>query len=475
MHFSYLPPEVVVKVLCYLDVLHRCRLQQVCKWLYRVTQGSVPQGLLHYYVPDTFEETLNYPFTSGGKLCNVVSRSLCDNNHYQLTDSLLATVGDMYFRAWCNRRVQLTNTLKPCKGLSLQKRTQWCELNTTHLWQYTSRTNKVSWLHIKSFPESQPSLFTALLSSVRKHLNKLLVQYVSPDYLLQHTLRSVHCPKLHYLTFKNVTWTVVCTIPQGVSHVKISGVHFTSEAAFQKLLQVPLSVKHVHLENLTCSEKDSGLVIAENLTALSCLQSLVFCDINLTDDLVNNVQRDVPQVQQLSLLYTNLDDGFLRTVILNRQALVTLDLTGNELESLSLRSIAQHMESPLCVLKTLNVSSNYISTSHVAEFVHSLHRNKTLLYLDMGDNYVGYQGYTELRTYLVSGSCILKCLDLSGNQVCTGDKEEETWLPYDICALLGRCKSLQRLNMSRNIFPPHSKRRLFEQHYLKSYGVRVKL
>lgn len=98
--------------------------------------------------------------------------------------------------------------------------------------------------------------------------------------------------------------------------------------------------------------------------------------------------------------------------------LVSLDLSHNGLDGVSLGLFARVLRLRTCALQRLKLASNIITNSTIVPFSDALTENRSLLFLDLSDNFVGTQGgLTLIRSVLLSQHTKLRTVCLDSNQL----------------------------------------------------------
>jgi hypothetical protein len=98
--------------------------------------------------------------------------------------------------------------------------------------------------------------------------------------------------------------------------------------------------------------------------------------------------------------------------------LLTLDLSSNGIDGASLAMFSSVLVSNECSLQRLKLSSNIITSTTVASFCDALSRNKSLVALDLSDNFLGTQSSLAILQAMLSQNIgRLKTLNLDSNQI----------------------------------------------------------
>jgi Leucine-rich repeat (LRR) protein len=97
--------------------------------------------------------------------------------------------------------------------------------------------------------------------------------------------------------------------------------------------------------------------------------------------------------------------------------LVSLDLSSNGLDGACLELFTRVLKTSGCMLQRLNLSSNIITNHSVSVFCDALRINKSLLRLDLGDNFLGTQSGTLIVKTVLMYNDTLRYLNLDCNQI----------------------------------------------------------
>lgn len=129
-----------------------------------------------------------------------------------------------------------------------------------------------------------------------------------------------------------------------------------------------------------------------------------------------------PGFRSLALSRMFLDSAGVRALTLMLPTLPnlqSLDLSSNGIDGASLAMFSSVLVSNECNLKRLKLSSNIITSTTIASFCDALSKNKSLVVLDLSDNFLGTQSSLAILQAMLSQPMggRLKTLNLDSNQV----------------------------------------------------------
>jgi len=198
------------------------------------------------------------------------------------------------------------------------------------------------------------------------------------------------------------------------------------------------------------------MVVRRTLTKQLSLKSQGIGDkaaANLADSI-----RGTPYIHSINLADNRLtDDGMkpILDVLVSLPALVELDLSQNEIGSMSSAGLAQYLGRADCPLLKLVLARADVDDFECEGFISALQANTTLKEIDLSNNQIGSAevlntvmpdlttGPEAIADWLRSETCVLEILKLSWNMIRLDSA-------VDMCSALGTNTSLTFLDLSYN-------------------------
>ncbi|KAB1273666.1 NACHT protein; LRR and PYD domains-containing protein 2 [Camelus dromedarius] len=174
-----------------------------------------------------------------------------------------------------------------------------------------------------------------------------------------------------------------------------------------------LSLENCHLTEANCKELSSALIVSQRLTHL-CLAKNALGDRGVKL-LCEGLSYPECQLQTLVLWCCSITSGgcfHLSKLLQQNSQLTHLDLGLNHIGITGLKFLCESLKKPLCNLRCLWLWGCAISPFCCADLSSALQRNRNLITLDLGQNFLGYSGIKMLCDALKLQSCPLRTVRL---------------------------------------------------------------
>nr|XP_045377742.1 NACHT, LRR and PYD domains-containing protein 2 [Camelus bactrianus] len=174
-----------------------------------------------------------------------------------------------------------------------------------------------------------------------------------------------------------------------------------------------LSLENCHLTEANCKELSSALIVSQRLTHL-CLAKNALGDRGVKL-LCEGLSYPECQLQTLVLWCCSITSGgcfHLSKLLQQNSRLTHLDLGLNHIGITGLKFLCESLKKPLCNLRCLWLWGCAISPFCCADLSSALQRNRNLITLDLGQNFLGYSGIKMLCDALKLQSCPLRTVRL---------------------------------------------------------------
>ncbi|KAM5129452.1 NACHT, LRR and PYD domains-containing protein 12-like [Mantella aurantiaca] len=198
-----------------------------------------------------------------------------------------------------------------------------------------------------------------------------------------------------------------------------------------------------------CAQLASGIGSNRTLRALDLsYNNLVGPDF---DDLITNLSNPLCQIEELSLRGTGLTNSScpqLASVINSNQALTKFDLSYNNLEGPVFADLVASLSHPSCRLEELLLRYTGLSDRSLTQLASGINDNRSLRRLDLSENKVDGDHFSDLIAALSSPTCRVEELKLCGINL------TDEQMP--LLVQLSNNKSLKYLEFSSNAISERS-------------------
>lgn len=498
--YDKLPTEIQHTIFTFLSTGDLRNVSLSCKYMYTLintTLSCLPQNDI-YVLPCTSWERVEYPYVQLPSTKKLIPRIVGtkQRSSFSTLDQILILTGDTYARHWIwkNMHRGIPPRSKHPTGMIISANLQWSPWVYNTLLSFSKRQcNKVTWMRIHSVPISTninkyhvTNLFTSLMYSSRETLKCLVIDgnrnsLSSSSTNFGQYIRDSQC-KLERLSIKHFMWGVDTTaiVQQNLVHLRLVDCFFSNSCLLYDTFHRLEHLTYLQLSYLTCgvgSVVTAVELLVCNSRVCEKLKHLVIngIPVGLRNSIINAV-KDLSEkrLHTLTLKRSCVDSATLQSICTQQCTLVHLDISSNDLDSNALIPLSYLLSSPRCKLKKLNISSNLITYKYCTEFAASLVCNKSLLNLDISDNYIRYKGYVPIHRALSSGQPNIKYLDVSRNQISLYKLNSNIVL-CGIYVLLAKNNKVKRINFKYNALLLYENHPKLEAIFKKTFGSTVLL